>query len=325
LIVSADAQPDRDLDLLVAGEINPDIVVTDPDPRPVFGQTERLVRSIRLSIGSSSVITACGAARLGLRVAAVGIVGDDELGRFMLEAMRDRGLETTACRIAPGRATGASVILGNGQDRAILTATGAIGDLRAEDIPDELLRRTRHLHVGSYYLQPALAAAIPDLFRRAHALGVTTSLDPNWDPSERWDGFIEALAETDLAFPNAGEACRIARTEDVNAAALAMAATAAGDGRAAVVVKLGADGAIAATPDGRLLRGAAPIIEPVDTTGAGDTFNAGFLAAWLEGRDLVDALRFAVACGSLSTLSVGGTDGQPTRAEADAAVRRGTA
>ena len=124
LTMETDAPPVRDLDLLVAGEINPDVVVTDPDPRPVFGQAERLVGSIRLSIGSSSVITACGAARLGLRVAMVGVVGDDELGRFMLEAMHDRGLETGDCRVASGRATGASVILGNGRERAILTTPG---------------------------------------------------------------------------------------------------------------------------------------------------------------------------------------------------------
>ena len=319
--MDADTPPVRDLDLLVAGEINPDVVVTDPDPRPVFGQTERLVRSIRLSIGSSSVITACGAARLGLRVAMIGVVGDDELGRFMLKAMRDRGLDTTACRVSTATATGASVILGNGQDRAILTAAGTMGDLRAEDVSDALLRRTRHLHVGSYYLQPALAVALPDLFRRAHALGVTTSVDPNWDPAERWDGFTDALAEADLAFPNAAEACRIARADSPEAAAIALAVVPAPDRRATVIVKLGPDGAIAALPDGRIIRASAPPIEPIDTTGAGDTFNAGFLAAWLEGRELPDSLRFAVACASLSTLAIGGTDGQPTRRDAEALAR----
>ena len=116
----------RDIDLLVVGEINPDVVVSDPDPTPVFGQAERFVEAIRLSIGSSSAITACGAARLGLRVAMVGVVGDDALGRYMLEALADRGVNVAACRVDAGRPTGASVILGNGEDRAILTATGTI-------------------------------------------------------------------------------------------------------------------------------------------------------------------------------------------------------
>jgi sugar/nucleoside kinase (ribokinase family) len=324
--MTADGQ-DRDLDLLVAGEVNPDVIVTDPDPVPVFGQAERIVGSIRLAIGSSSVITACGAARLGLRVAVVGVVGDDETGRFMLRAMAERGLDTSGCQVAPGRATGASVILGNGADRAILTATGTIGDLRAEDVPDTLLRRARHLHVGSFFLQPHLAAGLADLFRRARVLGLTTSVDPNWDPSGRWDGFAVALAEADLAFPNAAEACRIAGVEDPVEAARLLATAAGGTpttGRPVLVVKLGADGAVAASPDGSVVRIAAPTVAPIDTTGAGDTFNAGFLAARLGGRDLAASLRLAVACGSLSTLAVGGTDGQPTLAEADAVAVPGS-
>lgn len=108
----------RDIDVLVVGEINPDVVVSDPDPRPVFDQAERIVEAIRLSIGSSSAITACGIARLGLRVAMVGVVGDDALGRFMLDALDARGVDVSACRVDPDRPTGASVILGNGADRA---------------------------------------------------------------------------------------------------------------------------------------------------------------------------------------------------------------
>jgi sugar/nucleoside kinase (ribokinase family) len=315
----------RDIDLLVVGEINPDVVVTDPDPRPVFGQAETIVERIRLTIGSSSAITAGGAARLGLRVAMVGVVGDDALGRFMLDALGARGVDVSACLVAPGRPTGASVILGNGTDRAILTATGTIGDLRPEDVPDALLRRARHLHVGSYYLQPSLAAGLPGLFRRARALGLTTSVDPNWDPSGRWDGFADALAEADLAFPNAAEACRLAGMDDPVEAALALARgprTQGSAGRPVVVVKLGADGAAAATRDGSVVRVAGPAVSPVDTTGAGDTFDAGFVAAWCEGRDIAAALRLAVACGSLSTMAVGGTDGQPTRSEAEAFAGR---
>jgi sugar/nucleoside kinase (ribokinase family) len=248
------------------------------------------------------------------------------MGRFMLRSMAERGIDTDGCRTAPGRATGASVILGNGEDRAILTATGTIGDLRAEDLPDALLRRARHLHVGSVFLQPELADALPELFRRARALGLTTSIDPNWDPSGRWTGLDAILAESDLAFPNAGEVCRLAGTDDPIEAAMALALGAAvGEGRAGrpvVVVKLGAEGAVAVTPAGAVVRVAAPRVTPVDTTGAGDTFDGGFLAAWLDGRDLASALRLAVACGSLSTLAVGGTDGQPTLAEAEAFASR---
>jgi len=310
---------DRPIDLLVVGEINPDVVVTADDPVPVFGQAERIVDGIRLVPGSSSVITAMGAARLGLRVAMVGVVGDDALGRFMLEAMAARGIDVSACRVSADRPTGASVILGNGTDRAILTAAGTIADVRAADVPPSLLAMARHLHVGSFFLQPGLAAEVPALFDAAHAAGLTTSLDPNWDPAERWGGgFAAAATEADLVLPNAAEACRLTGLGDPGAAARSLAA-----GRRTVAVKLGADGALGVGPEGATVRVPALPVVPLDTTGAGDSFDAGFLAAWLEGAPLADALRLAAACGSLSTRAAGGTDGQATRAEAEAALRLG--
>jgi sugar/nucleoside kinase (ribokinase family) len=312
----------RDLDLLVVGEINPDIVVTDPDPRPAFGQAERIVESVRLVIGSSACIAACGAARLGLRVAMVGVVGADALGRFMLEALAARGVDVSACRVVEGRPTGASVILGSPTDRAILTATGTIADTRAADVPPALLARARHVHVGSFYLQPALAAEVPALFRAAHDAGATTSLDPNWDPSERWNsGFAAAAAEADVLLPNAAEACRLSGIDDVAEAARELARRGRG-GRAVIAVKLGPDGGLAVGPDGEVARVTPPVVDVVDTTGAGDSFDAGFLAAWLDGAPVAEALALAVACGSLSTRVPGGTDGQPDRAEAEATAAR---
>ena len=309
----------HDLDLLVVGELNADVVVTDPDPVPAFGQAERLVRDVRLTLGSSSAITAFGAARLGLRVAMVGVVGDDPLGRFVLDALAARGVDIAACRVATGRATGASVILGNGTDRAILTALGTIADTRATDVPDSLLARTRHVHVGSLFLQPGLAGELPALFRAARAGGATTSLDPNWDPSGAWDGgFARALAETDVVLPNAGEALRLTGAADAETAARALA----GEARIAVV-KLGAAGALAAEGSRPIVRADARSIDPVDTTGAGDSFDAGFIAARLDGRPVDDALAYAVACGSLSTRAAGGTDGQATRDEVEAWLREG--
>lgn len=310
----------RDIDLLIVGEINPDLIVTDPDPRPAFGQAERFVEDVRLTIGSSCAITACGAARLGLAVSLVGVVGDDWLGRFMLEALADRGVDVSACRVAPGRPTGASVILGNGTDRAILTAIGTIADTRAADVPPALLARARHVHAGSYFLQPGLAAELPGLFRAAHAAGATTSLDPNWDASGTWDGgFSLAAAEADVLLPNAVEASKLTGLADVTAAAGVLAAS-FGGGPRTVAVKCGADGALGIGRDGALTRVAAIAVDAIDATGAGDSFDAGFLAAWIDGQLLDAALRLGVACGSLSTRATGGTDAQPTRAESEAAI-----
>src|SRR5690349_18157432 len=168
-------------DILVAGEINPDLILTG-DVAPEFGQVEKLIDSATLTVGSSSAIFACGAARLGLRVAFIGACGDDLFGRFMLEEMQKHGVDIDHVVHTEGH-TGLSVILNRGVDRAILTYPGLIAALRASDISDSLLQKARHLHVASYFLQTALQPDLPHLFHRARALGLTTSLDTNYDPS----------------------------------------------------------------------------------------------------------------------------------------------
>jgi sugar/nucleoside kinase (ribokinase family) len=309
---------DRDLDLLVIGEVNADIIVRAADPRPVFGQVERWVDGVDLVIGSSSVIFACGAARLGLRIAMAGIVGDDPVGMFMLASMAERGLDTSAIRVDPRVPTGASVILASATDRAILTSPGTTPLLRVADVPPSLVRRARHVHAGSVFLLDAARPELPDLFRAARAGGATTSFDTNWDPRDAWDGGLRALlAETDVFLPNAAEATRIAGEADVEVAARALV----GLGARVVAVKLGPDGALAAAADGRIVRCPALDVEPIDTTGAGDAFDAGFLSGWLAGRPLEACLALGVACGSLSTRGVGGTAAQPTMPEAEAAAR----
>jgi sugar/nucleoside kinase (ribokinase family) len=314
----APAPAGRDLDLLVLGEVNPDVVVRAADPRPVFGQVERWVDAIELVIGSSSVIFACGAARLGLRTAFAGVVGDDALGRFMLAAMAERGLETSAIRIDPHVPTGASVILSGPSDRAILTAPGTIPLLRVADVPGALVARARHVHVGSVFLLDAARPDLPGFFAAARAAGATTSLDCNWDPREAWDGGIRALlSETDVFLPNAAEAARIAGVDDVEVAAQALATL----GPRVVAVKLGAEGALAVTAEGDSARCPALAVDPVDATGAGDSFDAGFVAGWLAGRPVAACLALGVACGSLSTRGLGGTAAQPTLAQAEAAAR----
>ncbi len=314
---------EREFDILVVGEVNPDVIVSDPDPRPVFGQVERLVHGIDLTIGSSSAIMACAAARLGLRVAIVGVVGDDVFGRFMVDALRDRGVDVSAVRVDPATPTGASVILSNGRDRAMLTASGTIGAATADDVPASLLTRARHVHIGSWFLQTGLHAGAGVLLAAARDAGLTTSIDPNWDPDERWDsGLRDLLSGVDLVLPNEAEAIAIAGIDGVEAAAVAMARIGADSrgGGPLVVVKRGTQGALVASTHGVLERVSAYPVDAVDATGAGDAFDAGFLAGWLEARSDADALRLAAISGAMSTRAVGGTESQATRAEADAAL-----
>jgi sugar/nucleoside kinase (ribokinase family) len=315
---------DRDIDLLVVGEINPDLVISDPDPVPVFGEVERVVAAVVMTVGSSSAIVACGAARLGLRVAFFGVVGDDPFGRFTLDAMASRGIDVSACIVDPARPTGATVILTSGHDRAMLTAMGSIGAMDVDEVPPGLLARARHLHTGGFYLQETSRERLPAFFAAARAAGLTTSFDTNWDPSEQWDGGVLAtLRASDVFFPNDAEAMRIARVDDPEDAARALAdAGAAGrtDGGPLVVVKQGAAGAIACRAGQAIVRVPAMAVDPIDATGAGDSFNAGFLRAWLDREGLQESLEMAAACGALSTRRAGGVDGQPTFEEARRAL-----
>jgi sugar/nucleoside kinase (ribokinase family) len=301
--------PDR-VDLLILGDANPDLVLTG-DVEPAFGQRERLLDGANLTVGGSGAIVACGAARLGLRVAFCGVVGDDLFGRFMRDELDRRGVDVTMLVVEPDRSTGLTVVLARPDDRAILTHEGTIGDLRAGSIDFEFLAAASHVHVASYFLQGRLAPDLPALFERVRANGATTSLDPNWDPSERWNGGVRGLlSHTDVFLPNASEAVHIAGTATLDEAVITLADTAG-----LVVAKAGPDGAVAARGD-ELVRAPAPAVDPVDGTGAGDSFDAGFLASWLAGDPLERALAIANACGGLSTRALGGVDAQPTIDEA---------
>ncbi|MEV0632478.1 carbohydrate kinase family protein [Nonomuraea wenchangensis] len=303
----------RAFDLLVIGDANPDVVLSGAPRRLAYGQREQLVSGGDLVLGGSGAITACGAARLGLRVAFAGRVGDDAAGRFVLDALSARGVDVTHCVVGP-RPTAMTVVLADGQDRAILTSPGCLPDLTADDVPRGL---ARHVHVSSYFLQPALAAGLPGLLAEERAGGASTSLDTNDDPVGTWDGLAGVLPEVDVFLPNAAEAVAIAARLAAQplpvekAASVEQAAARLGALGPLVAVKDGAEGALA-WEAGRIVRVPAVPMEPVDTVGAGDSFNAGLIAARLRGLDLRECLRVAVTCGSLSTQAAGGTAAQPT-------------
>lgn len=301
-------------DILVAGEINPDLILSG-NVTPEFGQVEKLVDAASLTIGSSSAIFACGAARLGLNVAFIGVCGEDVFGRFMLEEMQKRGVDVSHVILRPDGQTGLSVILNQASDRAILTHPGLIADLQASVIPDALLGKARHLHVASYFLQTKLQPDLPDLFRRARALGLTTSLDTNYDPSEQWAGFDELLSVTNIFLPNEKEALSLTGESTVD-----LAADRLGSRVETLGIKLGAEGALGVHNSERVRAASIPV-DVIDTVGAGDSFDAGFLYGYLHDWPLEKTLRLACICGALSTQHAGGTNGQPTLEEATAYLR----
>jgi sugar/nucleoside kinase (ribokinase family) len=236
-----------EVDLVVIGDANPDVLVIGDDVTPEFGQKEKLVRSGSLAVGGSAAITAVAAARLGLSVALVAAIGPDPAGEFMRGELARAGVETSSLAVRAASPTGLTVVLTGGTDRAILTALGAIGSLTAADVPAALLAGARHVHVSSYFLMAdSLGPGLARLLAGARAGGATTSLDTNWDPAQRWDDprLRAALGQADLLLPNEAEAMALAGQHDLAGAVAVLAGRDGPGGAGRVVVKLGARGAL---------------------------------------------------------------------------------
>lgn len=313
--------------LLVIGELCVDLIIATGDDEIQFGQHEQIVPRTTLTMGSSSAITACGAAALGIDTRLISVRGDDTFGRFLDEELRRRGVDTSGVRIDDSLPTGASTHLTRPDgDRAILTSMGSIGTVRAGDVTAEVLADASHLHIGSYFLQHSLQEDAPRLFAAARAAGVRTSLDGNFDPTERWDsGILALLPHVDVFFGNEEELTGIAGVAGMDDAVRELLGIMPRD--AVVVAKLGAHGAYAARlSDGQVerVRVAVPPLEGelADTVGAGDTLAAGFIAGMLHGMPVEDALRLAVACGTASTRGSGGVGAQPDWATASVLAAR---
>ena len=290
--------------VLVVGELNVDIVLSGLVSPPALG-SEVLAQEMRMVLGSASAIFASGIARLGHTVGFVSKTGDDDFGRFCRNELRNCGIATNRL-LESARPTGATIVLSTPDDRALVTHLGAIADLGYDDLPPHLFRDFRHLHLTSYFLQARLRPDFPRLIREAKAAGLTVSFDPNSDPTQEWSPEIwEVLSMADVVFVNESEA--YALTGAINIAeALSMLA----ERTTCAVVKMGSEGAAAARGTERMHVDTFRV-DVVDTTGAGDSFAAGFVHGLLTERSLRDCLLLANATGALSATGVGGTAAQP--------------
>ncbi len=297
---------------LVAGELNLDLVLQNYLSFPALGQ-ETLVEDCTLTLGSSSAICAAGLARLGNSVSFTGKLGCDSWGDQCLEHLARLGVDSSRVMRDPAVKTGITVSISAPRDRAMVTYLGAMAAMRADEIIAPGLEGFDHFHVASVFLQRALRPDLKRLLAVAHERGLTTSLDPGFDPEQNWGrDIIDLLVNVDLFLPNEVEMAGLTGTRDAERALRALE-----NGRTLTVAKLGRDGC-AVLEAGKLVRVPAFPVQPVDTTGAGDSFNAGFLHAWLRKAPLLDALRFAAACGAISTQGAGGTTAQATEEQARA-------
>jgi sugar/nucleoside kinase (ribokinase family) len=292
-----------EFDVLTLADLNVDLVLADADPE--FGQKEKLISGYLLEVGGSCPIFACQAAKLGLRTAVAGVIGADLFGRFMIARLSECGVDVSEVEIIDGLRTAASFALCRGNDRAILTDAAGITAMSPERANVKLLKRARHLHVGSNFLLTNLQPHFPRIVKLAKSLGLTISLDTNWDPTEKWKGINEILEFTDVFLPNENEILAITGMPNLETA-MAKAAQIVPQ----VVVKRGSQGAIACCGN-QTWTVPAYQVDYIDGVGAGDSFDAGFLKGYLNGFTVEESLRLGSYCGALNTTAPGGIQGQP--------------
>jgi sugar/nucleoside kinase (ribokinase family) len=298
------------VNILLVGEINLDLILQGYSTFPAPGR-ETLVQDFVMTLGSSCAITGTGLVRLGHRGSFLGKTGDDPSGRFCLDRMVALGLDVSMVKLEPGLKTGVTVAITSHEDRSLVSYLGATTVLTAADIPDRAFAGFDHLHSSSFFLQRGLHPGFEDLYRRAKQHGLTTSLDPACDPADEWDSGLRSVLEyVDVFLPNELELQGITGKADPLAAIRELA-----NGKTLTIAKLGPRGALAEHL-GKTIHVGAKAVNPIDPTGAGDCFNAGFLHGWLNRRALQECLRLGVACGSYSTQALGGSGAQPTEQQA---------
>ncbi len=292
----------RRFDVTIAGELNLDLILYGV-PEEIPRERELLTSDLNLTLGSSSAIVAHNLASLGSRVGFVSCVGSDSFGELALGRLAAAGVDVSKVSILPGRKTGLTVIMQRESWRNMLTYPGTISDLRFSDLDLDYLSSATHFHLSSYYLQRGLQNDIADLFKKMKSAGLSTSLDCNDDPDDRWQGGIrDALKYVDIFLPNAREAMRITATQDPQSAAKALAKIVP-----LVVIKMGAEGALARRAD-ETWSSPALKLEVVDPVGAGDSYNAGFLHEYLKGSEIKSCLAAGNLAGALSVTRAGGTE-----------------
>ncbi|WP_105618195.1 carbohydrate kinase family protein [Vallitalea okinawensis] len=305
---------DTKYDVLVVGDINPDIMMIDYDRLPNPGE-ETHSKDAHIALGGGCAICASGLAKLGMSVAVYGFLGSDMFGEMMVRKLEKTGVHTEHITIRNDINTGFSVALTNSEDRAFITYNGTNELFDVKDVPDEVIKSAGHVHALCY--TPDKHGDYVEFFKRVKELGRTVSFDIGYDDTEQWsDKIMEIVELVDIFMPNEKEATNYTRKDTADAALKALATS--GN---TVIVKKGKDGSIAYR-DGLFAEAGPFVTTCVDTTGAGDSFNAGFILGWLRGFDLGKCLIIGNAVGSKSVEQYGGSSGVPSYEELKAFLNK---
>jgi len=301
-------------DIIALGELNVDLILNQIDGAPEVGK-EKFCQDMILTLGSSTAIFAANAAKLGADVAFCGMIGQDSFGDLVESSLRLKGVDTEYLIRQNRWATGATICLSYDEDRANVTYQGAMDHMSMADLPAGLFEAGKHLHISSIYMQSGLKHDIIAILKAAKAAGMTTSLDTQWDPAEKWDlDYTQVLPLIDVFLPNEKELCFLVGTDSVEAAVEKIRPYMNN-----AVIKWGNKGSLLIKKDGTqcMLK---PYLNThvIDAIGAGDSFNAGFLARFVEGEPLEVCQRYGNMTGAVNTTAAGGTGAFTSKEEVEA-------
>jgi ribokinase len=298
----------KNFDVVSIADLCIDIIITGT-VKPIYGQVEQLVDHYTIDVGGSVGIFASQFAKLGGTVCLFGKVGDDTQGKIVLEKLASAGVDVSLVDICSDTPTAMGLNLSCNNDRALLACLAAI-DLIDKDIFKQTMNvKTRHWHIGSYFLLKGLVSSWTDFIKELKKKKVTVSLDTNWDPEENWNAVLEILPLVDIFLPNEAEALSITGQDNVLKAGEKLATYCP-----LVVIKCGEKGAMIFTnnevfeypiPESLLAD-----LKILDTTGAGDNFDAGFLFSWLQGEKSDACITLAFKCAISSLKALGGVQMQ---------------
>lgn len=293
----------KQFEVITVGELNVDLILNDIGGFPEVGK-EKMANKMTLTLGSSSAIFASNLSSLGAKVSFLGKIGNDMFGELVKSSLTDKGVDISYLTTEPDLPTGVTVVLNYDEDRANVTCAGAMEGLTVEDVTEKALNSAQHMHFASLYLQKGIQPDVIELFKKAKNLGLTTSIDTQWDPEEKWEfNYQELLPYVDLFMPNATELKFLTKSETVEEAIEKVKEY--GNN---IVIKNGSKGSILVKKDGTQKSLPAFLnTKVIDAIGAGDSFNAGFVFKFIQGATLEECQRFGNLTGALNTTGSGGT------------------
>ncbi len=304
---------EKKYDIIALGELNVDLILNGIAGELEIGK-EKFAEHMTLTLGSSTAIFAANAAALGARVGFAGMVGKDSFGDLVMTSLQAKHVDTKYVIQSTEHATGATIVLNYGEDRANVTYQGAMDCLSLADIDQTLFAETKHIHISSIFMQSGLRKDILPILRLAKEHGVTTSLDTQWDPAETWDlDYAEILPLITIFMPNKTELTLLTHSETLEEAIEKI--------RPYInvcVVKQGSKGSLLLTKDG-FEKQLPPYLntEVVDAIGAGDSFNSGFISQFVQGKSLEACQNYGNMTGAMNTTAAGGTAAFTTKEDVE--------